>query len=85
VVITDLQETAARLGGVELDIIIAAATWAFCRQDAATRRLIVADFWLRGLSELEVSETEGKSKTFKERVHALATYCYAAFRRRSAQ
>jgi hypothetical protein len=42
-----LQETANRLGGLQIDIIITAAVWAFCRQDVSTRRSLVADFWLR--------------------------------------
>jgi hypothetical protein len=80
-----LQETADRLGGVELDTVVTAASWAFCMQGEAARRYTVADFWLRGPSELETSEAHRRHNTFKEKLHALAAYCYAALRRCLAQ
>jgi hypothetical protein len=85
VVITALQETASRFGGSELGFVVTAATWAFCRQDAMTRRLIVDYFWFRGLSELKALGVDSRHKTFKEKVHALAARCYAAIRRGFAQ
>jgi hypothetical protein len=72
------------MGGLEFDVVLTAAAWAFSRQDETIRGSIVADFWLRELSELEASGVERSRKTFKEKVHALAAYCYAAFRRRLA-
>jgi hypothetical protein len=83
VTMTALEDSAARLG-VQTDFVISAAIWVFCKQDAAIRHLVVSDFWLRGLSALEASVAERRPKTFKEKVHALAAYCYTAFRRLSA-
>jgi hypothetical protein len=73
-----LQETADDLGGVELDTVATAAIWAFCIQGDAARREIVADFWYRGHAELEAPEAHRRHNSLKEKVHALAAYCYAA-------
>jgi hypothetical protein len=81
VVKTALQETADRLGGVELDTVVTAASWAFCTQGESARRYIVTDFWSRGPSELGASRADRRHTTFKEKLHALAGYCYAALRR----
>ena len=80
-----LQETADCLGGVEFDTVVTAASWAFCRQGEAARRYIVADFWCRGASEFGAAGADRRRHTFKEKCHALATYCYAALRRCLAQ
>jgi hypothetical protein len=80
-----LQETADRLGGVELDTVVTAATWAFCIHSEATRRYIVTYFWSRRHSELEAPEPRRRDNSFKEKLHALASYCYAALRRCLAQ
>ena len=80
-----LQETADRLGRVELDTVVTAASWAFCAQGEAARRHIVADFWYRGPSELAAPGADRRRRTFKEKLHALAAHCYAALRRRLAQ
>jgi hypothetical protein len=85
VVMAALQETASRFDGSELEFVLTAATWAYCRQDAATRRSIVEDFWFSGSSALEASGVDRSHKTLKEKVHALAANCYAALRRRLAQ
>jgi hypothetical protein len=76
-----LQETADRLGGVDLDTVVAAASWAFCMHGEAARRYIVADFWFGGHSELETPHARRRHNPFKEKLHALATYCHAALRR----
>jgi hypothetical protein len=76
------EDSAARLG-VQTDFVITAAIWVFCRQDTAIRHLLVSDFWLRGLSELEASAAGRRPKTFKERVHALVGYFYPASRHHS--
>jgi hypothetical protein len=75
-----LQETAAHLGGVELDTVATAAIWAFCMRSDAARRKIVTDFWDRGHPELEAPDARRRDNSFKEMLHALATYCYAALR-----
>ena len=80
-----LQETADCLGGVEFDTVVTAASWAFCRQGEAARRYIVADFWFRGHPELEAPEARHRRNSIKEKLHALAAYCYAALRRCLAQ
>ena len=63
VVITALQETASRFGGSEPEFVVTAATWAFCRQDAMTRRLIVDYFWFRGLSELKALRARAETSS----------------------
>jgi hypothetical protein len=78
---TALQETADHLGEVELDAVVTAASWAFCRQGKAARGSIVADFWFRGHPELEAPEARRRRNSFKEKLHALAAYCYGALRR----
>jgi hypothetical protein len=77
---TALQETADRLGGVGFDTVVTAACWAFCTQGAEARRCIVADFWFWGSSQFGASRVDRRQPTFKEKVHALAAYCYAALR-----
>jgi hypothetical protein len=78
---TALQETADLVGGVVLDTVVAAASWAFCAQSEASRRYIVADFWSRGPSELAAPEARHRHHSFKEKFHALGAYCYDALRR----
>ena len=80
-----LRETADRLGRVELDTVVTAASWAVCAQGEEARRHIVADFWCRGASEFGAAGADRRRHTFKEKCHALATYCYAALRRCLAQ
>jgi hypothetical protein len=82
---TALQETADRLRGVEFDAVVTAATWAFCTQGEATRGYIVADFWSRGHPELEAPQARRSRNSFKEKLHVLAAYCYAALCRGLAQ
>jgi len=85
IVTTALQETASHLGGLGVEVVITAATWAFCKQDTMTRRWIVEDLWFKGLSELEASRVDHRYKTFKEKIYALPSYCYTGIRRRLAQ
>jgi hypothetical protein len=82
-IMATLQEAAARLG-VDLDVVITAAIWAFCRQDSATRQLLVSDFWFRDLPKLESVAGGRHTKTFKEKLHALVAYSNPFFRRRTA-
>jgi hypothetical protein len=82
VVVTALQAAASCLGGTELDLVINAATWAFCGLDAAVRQWVVDDFWYRGVAKLEASEAERTRTTCTEKVYALAANCSAALRRR---
>jgi hypothetical protein len=83
-IMTTLQEVATRLGG-DLDVVITAAIWAFCRQDPTTRHLIVSEFWFRDLPELESVAVVRRTKSFKERLHALVAYCYPVFRHRATR
>jgi hypothetical protein len=82
VVLARVLDVAIRLG-VPIDFVTAAAVWHFCSSDADSRYLIVSDFWFRGgLGELESLLPEPHSKILKEKVYALAAYCYSVFRRR---
>jgi hypothetical protein len=85
IVKTALQETTDRLGGVEFDAVVTAASWAFCTQGEAARGYIVADFWSRGHPDLEAPEARRRRNSFKEKLRVLAAYCYAALRRCLAQ
>jgi hypothetical protein len=76
-----LKETADRLGGMEFDTVVTAASWAFCTRGEAARQHIVADFWFRRLSGLGASGAGRGHTTFKEKLHALAAYYCAALRR----
>ena len=80
-----LRETADRLGRVELDTVVTAASWAVCAQGEEARRHIVADFWSRGHPDLEAPEARRRRNSFKEKLRVLAAYCYAALRRCLAQ
>jgi hypothetical protein len=78
---TALQETADRLGGVDFDTVVTAASWAFCMQGEALRQHLVAEFWYSGPSALEGSRADRRRPTLTEIFHALGAYCYAALRR----
>jgi len=82
-IMTTLQEAAARLG-VDLDVVISASIYVFYRQDVAMRDLIVSEFWLRDVPELESASAVRSTKSFKERLNALVAYCHPIFRRRTA-
>jgi hypothetical protein len=70
---------------VDFDTVITAASWAFCMQGEALRRHLVAEFWYSGPAELGGSRADRGRHTFKEKLHALGAYCYAALRRCLAQ
>jgi hypothetical protein len=84
-VLIALHEIPPQLRGVDLNLIVTAATWAFCRQDAATRRALVSEFWFTQLYGLEIPEAHRKPKTWKERAYALAASGYALLRGRHAR
>jgi hypothetical protein len=79
-----LQETASHLAGLDLDVTTA-AVWAFCKQDAAIRRHIVADVWFQELSGSEGLKLNRRPNRFRGKVHALAIRCYSAIRNWLAQ
>jgi hypothetical protein len=82
-IITTIQEVATRLECLDLDVVITSAIWAFCRQDPATRHLIVSKFWFRDLPKLEAAMAVRHTKTLKEKLHALVANCCPVFRHRS--
>jgi hypothetical protein len=48
-----LEQTRARMAGVEIDQLVAAAIWAFSGQGSVVKNLIVAEFWFNGMEEPE--------------------------------
>ena len=85
-IVTALHETAARLGGLDLDVVVTAAVWAYSRQDAADRRGLITEFWYRGFPELEGSGPGRRPVPFWRQIHAkiraLAASLNPAARRR---
>jgi hypothetical protein len=49
-VLKELQEASARMGGLPLDDLVAAAVRAFHRLDAAYRSNVIREFWLAPLA-----------------------------------
>ena len=75
-VLEALHQTAARMGGLELDQLIPAVIWAFSQQDPAVKNTLVRDGWFRGFEE---EHPKAKQSLFR-RVYELAKNLYAAIR-----
>jgi hypothetical protein len=79
-VLKGLQGATARLGGLPLDDLVAAAVWAFHRHDAAFRSDVIREFWLAPLAG-----TRRPKKAWGRRLYELVCAGAARVARRVAR
>jgi hypothetical protein len=66
------------LGGFGPDHLIAAAIWAFSRQDQGLKNLLVREFWFRG--SVDESPRRPARRSLKEKLYGLVARVLAGLR-----
>ncbi len=79
-ILESLEEASARLGGLPLPELVAAAVWAFDKQEPVFKDLIVRVFWAQGIPAPRRSQ-----KTWIRRIYELVRALFAPLRHRRAR